>query len=66
MTERDSMNTVLERIASPYRARPGEYGMPAFYTVFMHLLDRIEALEARVTTLESRPTGGMAVPMVFR
>lgn len=65
MSDRESMNRVLERISSSCRALPCTEGMPAFYTVFMHLLDRIETLETRAATLESRPTGGTVPPLVF-
>lgn len=63
-SDRSCMNEVLTRIGAP-EVTPGVFGPPSFYTVFMHLLDRIDALEARVTVLESRPTGGTATRRVF-
>lgn len=43
--ESEYMNELLERIDSDVRAFPGTQVGPTFYSLFTHILDRLDALE---------------------
>ena len=46
MHDSEHMNILLKRIQSSEKAIPGTYAGPTFFTMFMHILDRLDALEA--------------------
>ena len=52
MHDSDHMNVLLKRIQSSEKAIPGTYVGPTFFTMFMHILDRLDALEAEVNDPE--------------
>lgn len=43
--ESEYMNELLERIGSDVRAIPGTRVGPTFYTLYTHILDRLDSLE---------------------
>lgn len=52
--ESEYMNEILARIGeSTVRTIPGTPAGPSFYAAFMGMLDKVEALETRIRTLEA-------------